>query len=220
MAKIFSESVQDRAGNDAMKVRIVGVDGDEMIKTISLADYFDLFNQSLEREASYVNINPLHMPNGYIKGLFADENTYKLLWKVKGKNRQLIHTSGHYRVPFPDLVFLLCVKNNVITKKRVWAVDNEGQMYQYPFGNVDTSGNICMGNISTRIENGASSFEEDFFLGITNNDYFSEEGSHIVPMWSQEKLLRELSKEKVFPQRWLKKVNWTLPELEEKLNIQ
>ncbi len=219
--KIVSETVQSETGQvffrttvaSDMSVDISGIKGKATTRTLPVDEYGELLSLSMR-----VDKNPyFHVPkefypgaDGYIDG-YIGEDGWIAVWRVKGIKRLLVHSSGHYMVPFPDLIFLVKAgKNNV--EGYVWAIDDKDWVYRYPFGNVSTTGAICMGNINLSDVPGAEAFTEEFFLGKTNNDYFGI-GTHIKPKYSQQELLRRLEKKDRFPKRWLVDSKMTLEDI-------
>ncbi len=59
-----------------------------------------------------------------------------------------------------------------------------------------------MGNISLA-DVCPESFAEEFFLGVTNDDYYN--GGKVEPKYTQRQLLEKLSELEAFPDRWLVK---------------
>lgn len=221
--KLESQMICDMAGNSVFLVRYTSTSGEVIQKTVSAEDYAGLIGASLkETKMNYWRIQPEFIPEGFIDGCIAGNSNYQVVFKVKGAVRTFCHTSGTYSIPYPDLVFFLEMKRGRINSKCVFALKkgNNETLYQYPFGNVSTSGNICTGNINLAEvkEYGPQMFAELFFLGKTNNDYFHE-GSHISTKWSQEELLRRLDGKKEFPERLLKESGGakTLSDIKKKI---
>ena len=203
--KMYSESVTDKTGHILMKTRIETESGQVTERTLSWEDYISLIGGSAKVEEAYTPINPGFMPEGLVSAKVASKDTWKCVWREPAKVRQFVHLSGHYRIPFPDLVFSVQVKKGTVLNKHVFAVKGEQDMlYRYPFGNVSpSSGSICMGNIKIDgLEDHISAFSEEFFFGKTNNDYFHP-GSHVKPKFTQEELLRRLDGKSKFPAKWL-----------------
>lgn len=205
--QLSSQMVCDMTGHTVFQVRFVSTQGEVVQKTLTPEDYASLIGASLkETKRSFWRIKQDFLPEGFIDGCISDANNYMIAFKVKGMVRPFAHTSGVYQIPYPDLVFVLTMGRGRLMHKEVYAM-KEGDsetLYQYPFGNVSQSGDICMGNINLAEikENGPQMFADLFFLGKTNNDYYHE-GSHISSKWSQEELLRRLDGKKKFPARLL-----------------
>lgn len=201
-ASFKSEALQDMTGHTLFRVIYTQKDGKEIIKTISLEDYLSLLGSSVKEELQYSYIPEGFYPAGYIGGSFADTKNYTAVWKVEARKRTINHTrAGRKMIPFPSLVFGLRVDRGY-AQGRVFALKNGNKLYQYPFGNVSTSGSICMGNISSCTEEGPQIFEDDFFAGVTNDDYFSP-GSHVSLKCSQVDLISKLVDKEKFPDKWL-----------------
>ena len=214
-----SHTICDIAGHTLFVVRFTDTSGEVIQKTLSPEDYADLITGSLKEDRAYWRIRPDFIPEGFVDGCISDNSNYLIAFKVKGRQRPFDHKSGIYNIPFPDLVFFIRMGRGRILDKEVYALkEGSDVLYQYPFGNVSTSGSICSGNIDldeVRKE-GPAMFAELFFLGKTNNDYFGT-GSHITTGWSQEELLRRLDGKKKFPERLLKE-SWGMKSLHDITN--
>jgi hypothetical protein len=201
-----SRTLCDETGHTLFLVRFTTARGEVIEKTLKPEDYVSLIGGSLKEDRSYWRIRKDLIPEGFVDGCISDDNNYYMAFKVEGKVRPLVHTSGQYMIPYPDLLFVLRMRQGYLEKKSVYALKKGcEELYRYPFGNVSTTGSICTGNIELDEVRtiGPMMFTELFFLGKTNNDYFHE-GSHIKPKWSQEELLRKLEGKETFPVRLLK----------------
>ncbi len=220
--KFVTETVQNDTGQvyfkttwaGDMKVSLSGLKGNVVTRTLPFEDFKSLIGLSEKPVESWIRVPKGFIPgsedSGYLDGYICDGG-WSAVWKVKGTVRQLIHTSGHYRVPFPDLIFSVMIKNGIMCSSFVFALDGD-RVCQYPFGNVSVDGSICMGNIHLPKNPVIKDFEEEFFLGKTNNDYFHS-GSHVKVKYSQDELLRRLSGKETFPKRWLIKKDFTLRDV-------
>lgn len=198
-----TEIVENACGQQMFHVEMRTAQGAVVSKNLSIEDYLHLLGSSLclEVEEDEIRIPARILPNGYIDGKFT-KSGYTVVWREKAEKRLFVHKSGHYQIPFPDLIFVLSVKDGSVRKKCVFSAVKDN-LYRYPFGNVDEAGSICMGNIHVNMDNMAD-FSTEFFMGETNEDYFVPGGS-IKPKWSQGRLLAEAAKHETFPTRWLSK---------------
>ncbi len=164
------------------------------------------------------------VPEGYIDGYFAGPDTYTCVWEVKGKRRQFVYdtrtgsdSSRHYSIPFPDLIFAVSVSKGVRQSFYCFARRKcDGRICNYPFGNVSNEGSVCMGSIATKSVT-PSRIEEDFFLGVTNNDYYR--GIDRCGMeWTQPRLLQELKGKEKYPDNWLVESGMTLETIIKKFS--
>lgn len=214
---ITTETVENALGQTLFRVTMRDADAEVVSKVLSLENYLSLLGSSmkLEEAEDTVRIPKGKLPEGYIDGVFA-RSGFTVVWREKAKARLLIHSTGHYQIPYPDLIFVLGVKGGVIRRKYCYAAVGE-KLYRYPFGNVSRDGAICMGNIRVDVRGRISAFSEEFFLGETNGDYYRP-GESIRPKWSQEKLLEHLAKRDYFPEKWLAKAPFdTVGELVEEV---
>ncbi len=220
--KFVTETVQSPTGQVYMKttyassfnVTLSETKGTVVTRTTPFDEYKSLLGVSSKEKMSWI-----HCPKGFIPGSedsgyldgYLSEDGWSAVWREKAAVRQLIHTSGHYRIPFPDLLFFVKMVKGIAQSKMVWAIDENDTLYQYPFGNVSTRGDICMGNICLE-DKSIKGFSEEFFLGKTNNDYFHPR-DHVKVSYPQDELLRRLDKKKEFPKRWLIKRDVTLRDV-------
>ena len=207
-----TELVENAVGQHLFRVEMRDEKGAVISKVISLEDYLSMLETSLKLDVKedVIRIPKGAIPKGYIDGKFS-RSGYTVIWREPAKKRLFIHKTGHYQIPFPDLVFCLCVENGRMEQKQVFAASKD-TLYRYPFGNVDEDGHICMGNIRVDLES-IGDFSEAFFLSETNEDYYTPKES-IRQNWTQGKLLAELSKKDAFPIRWLNQAPYkTVQEL-------
>lgn len=203
---IASES---KRGETVFEIQMQKENGEMVINKVDLSTFLNILDATKVQEENYVRLSRELVPEGYIDGAFASDDTYWCIWKVKGAKRQFVldmrngdDSLRHHIIPYPSLVFALKVHKGVRQAFRCYATkEGSSALYEYPFGNVNTGGSVCMGSIRTKDVTPANT-EEDFFLGVTNNDYYS--GFAKCGMdWSQEKLIKELSGKDEFPDNWL-----------------
>lgn len=204
----IATGTKDVFGRDC--VSVTAKDGKEVVeRTMTVSDFLKLFGDSLEVKPTFQKIEGDWLPDKYYDLQFFDTENWGIVFPVKTAKRLLVHTSGQYEVWYPNLVFFLMVRNGAITEKNCFAVKEvvpDAELYRYPFGNVSSSGSICMGNIDIDVRKGPMAFLDEFFLGVTNNDYYSSDCA-VTQKWSQSKLLENLSKESSFPAKWLKQLS-------------
>ena len=207
----------DRVGNSFLRVRMKHADGRETMRTFTVAQFCHVLGNSLVQEDVPLNkVKNDFWPENTIEAFFGDYENYSCIWRVKGAKRVLVYGGKHYHIPFPDLIFKIKVKKGSIVDKMCFAVkeNDEVGLYQYPFGNVSSAGYICTGNIHMKeISEYVESFSEEFFLGITNNDYYGDGSGRVNPKCSQEKLLQKLEKLDTFPEKWLVKKDVVLNDI-------
>lgn len=213
-----SDCYESKRGDTLFRVTMKKEDGQIVTKTLELSSYLKLLDASKVREEAYINLSRELIPEGYIDGHYAGPQTFTCVWEVKGRKRQLVYNArtadGGIRpmqMPYPDLVFGLSVLNG--TKQAFYCFarkDGSSRLYQYPFGNVNSSGSVCMGSIATTTVT-PRQIEEDFFLGVTNDDYFN--GMQKCGMeWSQTRLFKELVGREKYPDNWLVEANMTIED--------
>lgn len=207
MLSLKSETKVDKYGQ--VFFRVSYKDGDNMIeKDISLEDYRRLINESVEEMTTWVNV-PKLPPEVYWSQISAkgEEDGYKVVLHAKAQMQPFSYAGKIMRIPFPGLVFRLVVKNGAVIERKVFAVKDEiicpeTELYFYPFGNVYTSGDICMGSISINIPTVKDSarFINAFVEGRTNSDLA---GAKNTMGYSQPQLLKRIEKETSYPEELL-----------------
>lgn len=203
--KIQAESLEGKYGEVSMRVSVTTDEGLETLKTVSLGDFVRLFDKSLvpviEEEYSTMTL-----PKGATKVAQASDDTFRVNVVYEAERRQLVFGKVIYHVPFPRLIFSFDVKKGKAVGKRCFALKpNSNELYRYPFGNVSADGSICFGSIDLGAVTGGHCIDrivDDFFHGVTNNDYYKA-GETISPNFSQQQLLEKLKNMDTFPTEWL-----------------
>ena len=206
MVNFTSEAMTDRTGNTLFRVSLSDESGEARVRVISLEDYISLLQGSKKMNNHFVHLKEGFLPAGCRNAYVSDDRNYIVEYVVPGRIRMFLHQNGcnrkRYMIPYPDLLFVLQVSEGHISVKKVFSLKGD-RLCHYPFGNVSSSGEICMGNIDVKgLSESADSFTDDFFSGITNNDYFAP-GENISEKWDQQKLLHKLDGLDKFPNRWL-----------------
>ncbi len=201
----IAKNVMDRAGNEFLQVQIKGSDGIETVRTLTVHQFCQALGESLIDDVVIHKMRKDFFPKTAVESYFGDYQNYTCIWEVEPKKRVFVFSNGrHYHIPYPRLVFKLVVRKGRVLKKECFALKGKRQkkLCRYPFGNVSSSGSICTGNIDlSRIET-VEDFSDEFFLGVTNNDYFNS-CSKVSVGYTQEQLLDKLEKLDEFPEKWL-----------------
>lgn len=206
--KIKSEIVYDELGNGLFRVTVTNEDKTVIEKTISYPDYMKLLgDNSFEKQTSYISIGSL--PKGYVNGKLSISNpaSFKVMVFYPGERRAFGYGNYHYFVPFPSLIFIFNCVNGAIRARYCYATCTDDLMpdtplMMYPFGNVSSTGCICMGNIETKPLKSMRDIDdivERFFMSKTNNDFYSSKNA--LP---QEQLIQKIKNMQLFPVELLK----------------
>lgn len=214
--QLNANTIIDRTGNILFRVSLTEDDGRVISKTLMPESFLELIHNSCTLENRFVHLGKL--PDGYMDASVSSNDTFRILIKVPARKRLLVHTSGHYYIPFPDLVFYFEVSNGILKQKYVYSLKGEENLCHYPFGNVSPNGSICMGNISCKdlTMEKIEKIIDSFFSGMTNNDYYKA-NQNVTVNYSQQVLLEKLSNMDEFPLRWLSKSPIELNSLKENL---
>lgn len=208
--ELMSKFITDKNGQTLVKVSYNDVYDNSVTKTISLEDYINLLKgaTTFEKEADEIKIGAL--PKGFVDGSVSSDGSLKAIIKID-KNTHFFalkedSIQKNYFLPFPRLLFFLSTgKNGKIISGNVFAIKDEEIkentiFYQYPFGNVNSSGSICFGNINEK----ATCLKEmdniifSFFNSITSSHYYNSKIYSCLNL-SQLALAEHLSTLKEFP---------------------
>lgn len=219
---LFSfEFIPDRLGNTLVRFQYQGK-LKQMRKTVSLTSFIEMLNKTQVKEKVYYKTGKL--PEGYVNGAYGRDGAYIAVIHVPAKKRCLnYYNSRHFFIPFPELYFCFDVSSNgTISHKYCYAYDGTSNtLSYYPFGNVSDDGNICMGNIACKAKNpkDLERVIDDFFMSVTNDDYFSS--YELNPKWTQLQLLEQLekSKEEKYPKKFLCSNGILLSDIVDKLTF-
>lgn len=210
-------NVADLTGHQFIRV-LMENKGRSIIRTLTITQFIEVLGGSVEEEKNFVLLRDDFFPKSAKATWFADYSNYTCVWEEPAKVRLFILKTAlgerHFHIPFPKLVFRLTVKNGKIHSKYCFAMKKgSNKLFCYPFGNVASSGGICMGNISEMKT--VLDFSDAFFSGVTNNDYYGSDGRGKVAIKiSQEALCERLEKQKTFPDKYLVEArNLTLKDL-------
>ncbi len=200
-----ASNVTDKLGHDFIRVVMKSDDGIESIRTLTVNQFCKILNQSVEEELSFSEIKKDFYPADTIWAKMADYSNFDVIWREKPGVKCFVYHEKHYMIPFPTLVFALSVRGGAVRDKRCYAQKEKGgdALFYYPFGNVSMDGSICMGSINMGDYQHVDEFSEDFYLGVTNDDYYGD--YKLKPKFSQEQALEKLTKLDKFPDRWLNK---------------
>ena len=200
-----AKSVVDRSGNTFIDCTMVGEKGRETHRVLAIDDFLSMMGQSIKREVRLVEIKNGFFPKDYVSLFYGDEEHYSCSFFVEPKKRVFVYSDGkHYNIPYPKLLFKV-ERDSYSLRGSVFALKSGKQskkLYNYPFGNVNSSGGICMGNISLKDIEKVTDFADEFFLGVTNEDYMNS-CKKVKPDYTQKQLLDKLVKLDEFPERWL-----------------
>ena len=201
----------DLLGNPIFKTITKLSDGSNLQKTLSFEDFKKLLDVSTKIvEDKYRSIPKL--PKYYHEGGVTKKcNSFWVTLFVPGERRQFYYqtTNEMLFVPYPNMIFLLKIGNGVVKSRYCYAIaDNEltdsTVLYQYPYGHVSTSGDICMGSCSKSLNSlsEADNFVEQFVLG-SNQGHYYQNGVMSRKNVSLRELLSLTEKKGYFPAEWL-----------------
>jgi len=213
------ESFKSTITWDSLGLPSVNVDacfegGRVISKAISFEDYEKLLFGSKKEKTTYFS---LEQPKGFYSGYGSiQKGTFKVILYVPAGKHQFVSTKMQIaeQLFYPALLFKIeyvdgrCVKKDCFALKSESEPCEDTELYCYPYGNVSSDGNICMGNIEVKIDNisQAYKFVDAFFEGIDEGHYYSP-GNTVKPKLKQEVLVRKVLNKKCFPNEWLMPAN-------------
>lgn len=195
-------------------------DDSEEEKEITYNRLIEVINYST-LEAEYIRIGDL--PVGYVDSSIGTKgNSFNVIVRVPANIRIMSYFGDNYLIPFPETVFFLRAKKGELQAGcSVFAIresernESNIQLYNYPFGNVYSEGEICWGNISfPYIENmkAAEKCIALFYEAETNDDLY-QVGKNVVKQMEfvhQRGLIEALRDKDKFPDEWLVPAQRTL----------
>ena len=214
--KLKIEGLKDSLDKMYFKVVMEDEKGISTVKTVGYEALLKMLDSSYQEERVGVSIGEL--PEGYLDARMYPDGSGTVRIYVPEAQRCFLLSNGSnkmpvgYMIPMPSMVFEIKVsetgsyhgKTHIVkgTYEEVRAAYYAGCLveYDYPFGNVQTSGDICMGGIRFKMEkiSEASVFVDAFFDGVTNQDYIGTK-SRVKNGMGQMELLGFLKGKKKFP---------------------
>ena len=226
MEEITSKSVLDANGHVAMCTRVRKENGTVIARTLSIPQYVQLFEKNAFREDKDVFFHvEKERPVNYHDSWISKKGWKCVMDIPAGKHGFTYMDIRNYHViPFPRLLYFVFSLEGRVRETHMFAVKGNKPitkstvLYAYPFGNVQVSGHVCMGNIplpkNCDMRETCESLQKAFFDGITNNDYFSEDRN--TSKIDQKELIRRLDDLEVFPENELTESGFTYGEFMKK----
>lgn len=206
-----SQTVTDAMGN--VLIRVTLQDGiEEIEKTLSVEQYVDMLKQgAIKLEDDQTRVGRL--PNGFYDAMIGKKKS-RIVLTFTGQKRAFCLCGVPMIIPFPALCFVfdMDMMKGTLQRRECFALDTDNpddnsRLFCYPFGNVNEYGNICFGNIDVNSSNTSldklNSVVENFFSGVTNNDYYGDCELNLSGL-DQGALTSKLKKRAKFPTEWLK----------------
>lgn len=149
-------------------------------------------------------------PDGFLLGAHSKSGK-KAIFVVPESKRLMRYEDETYYIVFPNMLFYFESQSGKLMNKFAYCfqgkladLNADTQLLQYPFGNVNNSGDICFGGNSMEFNSYDDFLKaiEVFFSAKTNNDYFSGKKNN-SGVQTQQGLLIKLSDFDEFPYQWL-----------------
>ncbi len=214
LGKISLEDIQ------IVDVTLVDEDGCKISKRLSLSEYIQVLS-----EQSDVWTEIPKVPKGTVKLNWRDKENYRIAVFIPKDVRPTIFLKRGepLMIPYPNLIFYFEMKNGTVSKSLCFAVKDSFEsitdttkLYNYPFGNVSTSGSICWGgNFLGILKGNPQELEKRislFFDAATNTDLY-EQGVSCKKSIPLEELYNELNGKEFFDEELLQESRHQLGSL-------
>ena len=159
------------------------------------------------------------IPNEIIYAKDSINKGLQLVWSVKKGNRKLFYSEENEKQGLltkeyllPTLIFKYSNKSlsvfAIVDNERINA---DSELYQAPFFNVNSYGNVCMGNVNINLVEKFKTFDKckDFLENSFFNSFFTHSNSDNI----NKEYLLSLEMNKVFNNKNLIKTNYNLTSI-------
>lgn len=213
--QLTAQTVRSDLGKVAFVCTLEMEDGAICQRTMSIDDFVTLIQGATRRDTvSALKVGEI--PDGFVDGFVTNvTGTLGAIIKVPSQKHQFVlNYSGRrksYYLPMPNLLYTIYAYNGTITDFRCYTYRHwEGgdtDLCHYPFGNVSSSGGVCIGSIKRRkIKNfmDCALVIEDTLCGETNKDYLQDNDNvNLAKSIDQFSFCDELEKMEAFPHNLL-----------------
>jgi len=205
---------EDKVGNAYFVVSYEKESGENTVKYLSYDQLMKLLDESRVEEKVYMSLG--QVADGYIDSNLCTDGGGSVRMYVPARPRVLLLSINDekmpraFRIPMPPMIFQIefggkrlggkcCIVKDSYEEVKRQYYGNKLIGYQYPFGNVSDSLDICMGNINYDIQAAidAPKYINAFFDGITSEHYVVR--SRVKSGKFQMELLGFLEGKKDFP---------------------
>lgn len=208
MYEMSSKSFTDEHGELYFDVSLKKENGTVVEKRLSVSQYIDLFMQNSVEKETFVVVPQI--PKEVIACRLSNnsESSFDAVVLYPAAHRAFAYYGQHFLLPFPALIAKISVRKGVRTQTSLYALStdkptDETPLMRYPFGNVNSRGNCCYGNIEVKdVESVAHATDvlDAFLFGETDNDYYEEQNAQGLKQGELIEMLRNLKK---FPAKLL-----------------
>lgn len=183
--QIISKTVRSQSGMVKMMVSLF--DGESLLEqtVMSIDDYISLLQGAVRRVDAPTSVELGLIPQGLYDGFVTNrKGTLGGIFYIPPQKHQFIlaptdfQPRRAYYLPMPGLVYSLIFNNECQRSMSCFAFKewkgDDTVLYQYPFGNVSSSGSVCMGSIKS--VKGSTFMDlrehiENSLNGVTSGDY-------------------------------------------------
>ena len=211
--KIFTADVAVKNTLEVVRLTRYGRDGEKRQKTISYLDFVTSLANGVRKERFSLGL----MPEGTVWFDADPDGVTNVVIRVPAKKRTLLYGRFDTRlhtVPYPELLMKITVLKDKVSPSLCFAlpsgageINEDMQLYRFPFGNVSGIGHICMGgNLIPRngmtLRAAVGTALDVFFNSPYTGDYY-QSCSMISTGDSLKDALAKLEGMDSFPDSWL-----------------
>lgn len=221
---IEAKSFIDEDGNLLFDVRFQS--GEELIeKRVSVTTFLALFDGNIREQEKFVTF-PKLASNVYAAKISSiDKSSFDCLSIYKAEKRAFSFAGEFLRIPFPALLMFTRIRKGARNGIYIFALDSDevsdqSKIYHYPFANVYSDGNVCMGNIvSSTISSikGVDLIFDDFICGVTNDHLYHMQNKMGL---TQCELVKYIEKMDEYPKELLLENGMTMGQLVKKFGLE
>lgn len=186
-------------------------------KRLTVDDYVNMIKSSELKVENYITV-PKVSDCVYDLKMTPSGDSFTAVVVLPAMVRPFCYLGKHLRIPFPPLICKIEVKMRERKETFLYALDTDNPsldspLFHYPFGNVDSNGHCCFGNIRTTPDVARpETILNAFLCGETNEDYWNP-GKCNAREASQGDLLRRIMDTDIYPQQLLAKCGKTVADL-------
>lgn len=214
---------EDLTGAYNFRATVTNEDGREVTKVLGY-EQICKFLQSSYREAEVPSLSVGKIPPNYLDAKIDANGNGLVRVLIMGAVRPFLQAvlnkkiPKQWDIPYPSMIFEVgygkkitpyghayCVKGTEQEIRDAYYSSKGVEIFQYPFGNINSSGGMCMGNIRVKVPemSDVGIFLDAFWSGITNNDYLNGDRANVNVKLSQTELLMSIEGKEKFPEEYL-----------------
>lgn len=214
---------EDITGAYTFRATVTDEDGRQVTKVLAYETLCKML-QSTYREAEVPTLTVGEIPPHYLDAKIDAKGNGVVRVLIMSAVRPFLQAvpgtpiPKQWEIPYPSMIFEVtygkgihpngkayCVKGSEEQIRKAYYSEKGVEIFQYPFGNINAQGGMCMGNIRVSVPTMADvgNFLEGYWNGVTNTDYLKGEQANINIKLTQTELLMNLEGKKNFSEEFL-----------------